>query len=247
MRTNLLHVAVVGCLCALTQARANTIVLSGHTFSVNNSESGNYIWSPGSYGDCQGSLLSGGCGEVGGGYVHTVGGGLLYENKRAMSEFLVVRNFDADDNPLLVSQAILTFEVYSPWGYYIQGNNAGGGVVAYQGNGVAQLADWGRTATATLGTFSVAAACNGSDSGPCQTISLDVTGAYNQAILSGWSFLGIRLEGGASPNRASVLHHFRIQATTVPLPGAAALFVSALLGLAGCARRASAAPQVVTS
>jgi hypothetical protein len=56
LTSNLLHVVVLGCLCALTQAHANTIVLSGRTFSVNNSESGNYFWSPGSLGDCQGSL-----------------------------------------------------------------------------------------------------------------------------------------------------------------------------------------------
>lgn len=229
--------ALVGSLCALSQAQAATTVTPGLTFSVNNSESGNYFWSPGSFADCSGNIASGGCGEVGGGYVHTLDGGLLYENKRAMSEFAVLYNFDQDDNPLLVGQAILTFEVYSQWGYFIQGNNAAGNVVAYRGNGVAQLTDWSRAETATLGQFSTEAACNGSDFGPCQAISFDVTNAYNQAILNGWAFLGIRLQGSASPNRASVFHHFRMQVTTVPIPGAIGLLGSAFLGLAALSRR----------
>jgi hypothetical protein len=227
-----LAAGLVAWLCAGAPVQAAT-VLSGLTFAVNNSEAGNYFWSPGSYANCSGSLAAGGCGEVGGGSVNGPGG-LLYENKRTMSEFFV---YGQD----FASQAILSFEVYDPWGYYIQGQGAAGNVIAYQGNGSAQLADWGATAAATVGTFSVNAACPLINTGPCATISIDITNAYNLAIQNGWLALGIRLQAPTvSPGTASMFHHFRIEATAVPVPGAVGLYSAALAILGAMRFRRSA-------
>jgi hypothetical protein len=208
-----------------TQAGAASVI-SGLTYSVNNSETGTYFWSTPSTSDCVADAggISGGCAEVGGGYI--VFPETKYENKRGMSEFNLA-------GQTLASQATLSFEVYNQWGYYIQGEFVNADVVVYQGNNVGELGDWGASSTASLGSFSTGDFCNWSYSLPCNTITFDVTVAYNQAIINGWSALGIRLQDpNLSPSEASIFHHFSIEATTVPLPGAVWLFGAGLAFLA---------------
>jgi hypothetical protein len=204
-------------------------VIPGLTFSVNNSETGTYFWSTPSTSDCTG--ITSGCAEVGGGQI--VFPSIQYENKRGMSEFNLA-------GQTLASQVILSFEVYSQWGYFIQGQFVNADVVAYQGNNVGELSDWGAASFASIGSFSTVTPCNFSYSLPCDTVTFDVTTAYNHAIMNGWSALGIRLQDpNVSDTQASIFHHFSIEATAVPLPAAAWLFGTGLVFLAsvGATRR----------
>lgn len=221
---------VVACVVSSGAASAATVI-PGLTFSVDNSEVGTYFWSAPSTADCvaDASGLSGGCAEVGGGYV--VYPDTKYENKRGMSEFDLAGQTQA-------AQATLSFEVYIQSGYFIQGEWVNADVVAYQGNNLGELGDWGAPAFASVGSFSTLTACNFSYSLPCDTITFDVTTAYNQAVINGWSALGIRLQDpNVSETQASIFHHFTLEVTPVPIPASAWLFGTGLVFLGSVVKR----------
>jgi hypothetical protein len=215
---NKLLVATGSVLCAFT---ADAATFDGMYFSVNNSASGNYFWSSPITGPC--SASAGECAEVGGGFVYLPPDyfDTAEENKRAMAEFDLTGLGS-------VASAMLSFEVVDEWGYFIQGCCVSANVVAYQGDNVASLSDWGATATSTVGSFWV-------DSP--DTLNFDVTAAYNHAIQQGWSALGIRLQDpNVNVDNASRFGNFQLT-TVVPLPAAAWLLAGGCLGLVGAAVR----------
>ena len=215
-----LLVATGSVLCTFT---ADAATVEGLYFSVNNGASGNYFWSSPITGPC--TVSAGECAEVGGGFVYLPPDYIdtAEENKRAMAEFDLAGLGS-------MASATLSFEAADEWGYFIQGCCVGADVVAYQGDNVASLSDWGATATSTVGSFSWAYS-------PGDTISFDVTAAYNYAIQQGWSALGIRLEAPyVSVDNASQFGNFQLT-TVVPLPAAVWLLASGCLGLVSAAVR----------
>jgi hypothetical protein len=101
---------------------------------------------------------------------------------------------------------------------------------AYQGNNQPDFSDFSIPTFMTVGSFATLGLTVG------QTLSFDVTSAYNFAIASGFNSLGFRLqEGGISP---VTFNNFRLSSTTtVPEPTTMLLFGTGLAGVAAMVRR----------
>ncbi|MDB4673609.1 VPDSG-CTERM sorting domain-containing protein [Verrucomicrobiales bacterium] len=171
-----------------------------------------------------------------GGFSTTTG----IEEVRGFSEF--------DLAGLSAGPAFISFDVFSAGGLFVGVNDfpfdGTIDIFSYQGNNTEDLIDFEVTATMPVDSFPTAALSVG------DSFSFNITSQLDNALTSGWTSLGIRLQtnGGRPANGgAFAFDNFQLTSsddstgTNVPDTGATlALFSIALVGLLGLKRTASA-------
>ena len=190
MKNKFLKVAISGLLLTLGSANA-AIITNGFAYAVASSSSDQSVG--GHYHSNAGGVFGNAAGKA------EVGN---YENEevRGLSEYSLVGQSAA-------SSAFVTFDVFGNGLFSGTNDFAFNGfidVTVYQGNNAEDISDYQATSIGSVGSLSTVGLGIG------DIFSFDITTIFNDAIVNGWSSLGIRLstENTLDDGGASRLAHF---------------------------------------
>jgi hypothetical protein len=161
-------------------------------------------------------------------------GTFLLEEVRGMSEFDLSGMSEA-------SSAYIEFQAYG-YGLYEENNRPFDGIVSidtYEGNNQEDISDYQRALVDHVASFSTVGLVPG-----MTTIRSYVTRIFNDALINGWSSLGIRLssvDGMNDYGGAWVFNDFKLvsndASTAVPEPSTILLISMGLIGFSGLISR----------
>ena len=143
------------------------------------------------------------------------------------------------------TSAFVTFDVFNNAGLFSGDNDfpftGDIEVVAYEGNNLENISDYQALSIGTVGTFNTANLAVG------DTLSLDLTSIFNNALTNGLSSLGIRLQSLTDPQGGAwTFDNFRLTTdnqTTQKVPEPGTIIGLVLVGMGGAALRRAKSKQ----